>query len=358
MEKLKEFYDENQKLVIGTGVAVSALAAGAYFMTRKGPKPKKDNVPLLFQWKYDQDFVKENISLYKTEAMRRSELINDVKYKLFLSYGLSEGFRGMLTSDFNLKTEDFKENEIFLDFQGQAIAALKVNGEKVDFKFENQRIFVPKDSLKVGNNRINLKFRNTYVRNGAGLHWFEDPGDKRVYLYSHLEPFFCHRIFPCFDQPDLKAPLSLTVHCPIREWVAIGNGKFRERFDIDTPKGKDLIDQLDISGLLLSNEGSFHTFDDSPLQSTYIYFFGAGEYHHFNNDDPEAIVPMKIFCRQSVKEMVPWRDQFMTVTEGMKFFGNYFNLKYPFDKYDQIFCPEFRISAMENIGAITFSERM
>ena len=66
---------------------------------------------------------------------------------------------------------------------------------------------------------------------------------------------------------------------------------------------------------------------------------------------------MKIFCRQSVKEMVPFREQFRVVKEGMNFFGNYFNLKYPFDKYDQIYCPEFRIGAMENIGAITFSEK-
>lgn len=211
--------------------------------------------------------------------------------------------------------------------------------------------------MKVGKNIISFSFKNTYVRNGAGLHWFQDPSDDRVYLYSHLEPFFCHRIFPCFDQPDIKAPLSLTTHCPLREWVAVGNGKFKERFDIDSEKGKQFIEKHQLNGLLKSAEGSFHFFEDSPLQSSYIYGFAAGEYHHFGNSDPEAPVPMKIFCRQSVKDMVPFEEQFRVVKEGMNFFGEYFNVKYPFDKYDQVYCPEFRIGAMENIGIVTFTEK-
>ncbi|CAI2382602.1 unnamed protein product [Moneuplotes crassus] len=358
MEKIKEFYKENEKLCLGLGAAATVVTAGALLL-RKGKRiPKKDPVPLFFQWKNDPGFTKENISLYRTEAMRRSEIVSDVRYTLFMSYGLEESFRGKLTTQFKLNTTEFEESELFFDFQGEAIAALEVNDERVDFKFEDQRIFFPKETLSEGINEVTLKFKNTYVRNGAGLHWFRDPGDDRVYLYSHLEPFFCHRIFPCFDQPDLKAPLSLTVHCPIREWVAIGNGKFKERFDLDSDKGQKLIDQEDLTSLTISEEGSFHVFEDSPLQSTYIYMFGAGEYHHFNNDDPKAQVPMKIFCRQSVKDLVPFKDKFRTVVEGINFFNKYFKLKYPFDKYDQIFCPEFRISAMENIGAITFSERL
>ena len=42
--------------------------------------------------------------------------------------------------------------------------------------------------------------------------------------FWHLEPFFCHRIFPCFDQPDLRAPISLAVHTRNPNWVAVGNG--------------------------------------------------------------------------------------------------------------------------------------
>jgi len=40
----------------------------------------------------------------------------------------------------------------------------------------------------------------------------------------------------------------------------------------------------------------------------------------------------------------------------MNFYGELFGTAFPFEKYDHIFCPEFRINAMENVGAITFTD--
>ncbi len=48
------------------------------------------------------------------------------------------------------------------------------------------------------------------------------PEDGKPYIYSNLEPFECHRILPCFDQPDLKAVLALTVTAPA-DWVVVAN---------------------------------------------------------------------------------------------------------------------------------------
>ena len=62
------------------------------------------------------------------------------------------------------------------------------------------------------------------MNNSAGLHRFEDKEDKKVYIYSHCEPFFCHRFFPCFDQPSIRAPLTLEVIVPEENWVVIANG--------------------------------------------------------------------------------------------------------------------------------------
>ena len=46
------------------------------------------------------------------------------------------------------------------------------------------------------------------------------------------------------------------------------------------------------------------------------------------------------------------------MAEGIKFFEEFTSTKYPFAKIDQIFCPEFRIGAMENVGAITFTDNL
>ena len=42
----------------------------------------------------------------------------------------------------------------------------------------------------------------------------------------------------------------------------------------------------------------------------------------------------------------------------MKFYNQYFGIKYPFGKLDIIGVPDFAAGAMENAGAITFRERL
>lgn len=66
-----------------------------------------------------------------------------------------------------------------------------------------------------------MKFETQYVDNSCGFHKYVDPKDNEVYLYTHLEPYFCNRWFPCFDQPNLKAPLKLTVVSPDPNWKVI-----------------------------------------------------------------------------------------------------------------------------------------
>jgi hypothetical protein len=131
MEKIKDIVKENKKVLIGAGVASLLMGAGYYFSI---PKRKfiKNCEPIFFKWKYDKHFSQENISLYKDEAVRRSELMSNVKYDLFLSLRKKEGFRGKLIVTFDLNSTDFEQDELFLDFQGQAIADFEVNGELYD----------------------------------------------------------------------------------------------------------------------------------------------------------------------------------------------------------------------------------
>lgn len=74
------------------------------------------------------------------------------------------------------------------------------------------------------------------MNNSAGLHFYKDPKDEAVYMFSHLEPFFCNRFFPCFDQPSVRAPLKLSVIVPSETWNVIANGQETnvKRLDINT----------------------------------------------------------------------------------------------------------------------------
>ena len=67
------------------------------------------------------------------------------------------------------------------------------------------------------------------------MHAVVDPVDHLIYLYSNLEPYDAHRIFPCFDQPDLKASFELTVETP-EDWIVSSNTMERDTSNVDGRK--------------------------------------------------------------------------------------------------------------------------
>lgn len=93
-----------------------------------------------------------------------------------------------------------------------------VNGGK------QHKVYLPRFNLHSDSvNRVSLRFQNTYVSNSSGFPRYKDPVDGEIYTYTHLEPFNCNRWFPCFEQPSIRAPLSLRVITGHPDWVAISN---------------------------------------------------------------------------------------------------------------------------------------
>ena len=60
------------------------------------------------------------------------------------------------------------------------------------------------------------------MNTGEGLHRFVDPVDGEVYLYSQFEVPDSRRMYPVFEQPDLKARFSFTVTAP-SHWQVLSN---------------------------------------------------------------------------------------------------------------------------------------
>ena len=61
-----------------------------------------------------------------------------------------------------------------------------------------------------------------YVRDCEGMHYFKDKDDEEEYIYTQFEAVNAHKVFPCFDQPDLKAKYILMVLVP-DNWIVISN---------------------------------------------------------------------------------------------------------------------------------------
>ena len=67
-------------------------------------------------------------------------------------------------------------------------------------------------------------------------------------------------------------------------------------------------------------------------------------------------IPLGIFSRKSLSQYVDADYIFDKTRQGFAYFEEKFDYPYPFEKYDQLFVPEFNAGAMENAGAITFTE--
>jgi len=142
------------------------------------------------------------------------------KVNYVVSLGLLKGgktFNGRSLIEFNLanvQSKDYEEGAdnsecLFIDFKGKLIRSLQVNGRTVDKDTKNlwlsHRIFIPRSYLIKGKNTVIIDFESNYVTDCQGFQHYKDDKDGQEYVYTELEPDYCHICFPLFDQPDLKA---------------------------------------------------------------------------------------------------------------------------------------------------------
>ena len=101
----------------------------------------------------------------------------------------------------------------FIDAIAARVHRVTLNGKELDPAdvFAESRIELP--SLKA-NNTLQIEADFAYTNSGEGLHRFVDPVDNEIYLYTQFEVPDSRRVFPVFEQPDLKATFSFAIHAP------------------------------------------------------------------------------------------------------------------------------------------------
>ena len=261
-------------------------------------------------------------ALTLADARRRSATITLGSYDLHLDVtGAPTGAATYpVAVDIALTTT---EPRIFLDYLGQRVDSVRVDGTEVAPDFDGSRLWV---DVPVGTRcTVEVRGHSRYSRTGQGLHRFTDPEDGRTYLYSHFEPSDARRVYPCFDQPDLKARFQVRMSVP-EGWVALSNG-------VETTRG---------------------VFAETPPLSTYLTAFAAGEY--VARRDTWRGVDLAVWSRASMARYVD--EEFLDVTkQGLGFFHERYDYPYPWGKYDSVLVPEYNLGAMENPGLVTFTEK-
>ncbi|HAZ13420.1 MAG: aminopeptidase N [Bdellovibrionales bacterium GWA2_49_15] len=265
-------------------------------------------------------------------AVFRKDQVQSVAYDLRFEFKKeSETYNGKAVLNVELNRVDAP---LSIDFLWKKIHAIKVN-EKLLAKYKTGKghLEIPAQSLS-RHLVIEVEYTNEFSQTGDGISKSKDPEDNSEYIATDFEPYMAHSLFPCFDQPDLKATYKVTTVTP-KDWKAISN---------------ELADEKSENG-----EKATHYFKKTKPFSTYLFFLGVGPYEEWADKIGE--IPLFLYARKSLAKHVDYERIFDVTKKGLRFYTEYFEIPFPFSKYGQIFIPEFSWGGMENPGAVALQEK-
>ena len=263
-------------------------------------------------------------------ASRRAAEIRDVRYGLELDLSHLDTASGVVRITFTLR----RPGDVIVDFRGPALASVTVNAKPwANFEWNGKHLRIPGRLLKSGVNVVDSRFSTLIAPAGAPIIRFHDETDRRDYVYTLLVPSDAHALFPCFDQPDLKARLTLALTVP-SEWTAIANGE-------------SLAQQVGAAST------TFRFAESEPLP-TYLFAFAAGPYQRFVGGPWKT--PLALLVRASRAHEVEVDSLQSQVGSALGSLERYFGVAYPFQQFQYMLSPSFPFGGMEHPGVTMFNE--
>ena len=259
----------------------------------------------------------------QTLAQARAERISGLSYALSFEIPdtLDAPCKGAVTLAFDLKGR----GPLLLDFRpgAEAVSGLTVNGEILEAEVRDEHILLPARALRRGTNEVTVRF----TPDDAPLNRHDG------FLYSLLVPERARTLFPCFDQPDLKARFSLELDIPAG-WTAVSNGPVAEERTEGTRK------QV--------------RFSPSGLVSTYLFAFVAGKWERADFDRNGS--PIAIYHRETdpaKRAQLP--EIHRQIVHALDWMEDFTGIPMPFGKYDCVLVPGFQFGGMEHPGVILYN---
>lgn len=255
----------------------------------------------------------------------RKKQISNLRYTLYFEIPNQKEERIKAYSIVNLHLSDISQPLLF-DFKEKTsnIKTVEVNGKKLSIVHENGHIVIPVSALVSGKNLVSFSF----IAGNLSLNRNDD------FLYTLLVPDRASTLFPCFDQPDLKATYKLNLSVP-KEWSVLA--------------GADVVERLE------KKDFTIYTFGESDKMSTYLFSFVAGK---FKSTTQKPGLEMTMLYRENSPEK--FRASADTIfnlhQQSLDFLEKYTNYKFPFQKLDFASIPVFQYGGMEHVGAIQYRE--
>lgn len=278
-------------------------------------------VALCFVTACSESSVRYEAGVSRELATWREASIEELRYGIDID--LVEN-RGRVDIAFSLKQVD----EIVVDFRAtDNILDVMLNGNEVKHRIFNEHIVIPKSAVQAGENVVSIAFK---VDNQS-LNRSEE------FLYTLLVPDRARTLFPCFDQPDMKACYTLSLTIP-EEWVAVSNTVVCSE-EVDAAAATKRV-----------------VFAPTEPLSTYLFSFVAGKLYHTTYDDGEHTFTA-YYRETEPKRLAQLETIFSEVKSSLEWLEEYTGIKYPFAKYDLIILPGFQYGGMEHTGATLYNDR-
>ncbi len=275
-------------------------------------------------------------NLTRVEAQERKALVAVHNYDVTLDLTTDvETFRSTTVVTFSAQPG----SSTFIDALTRIVHSVTLNGRALDPSAVSDNVRIQLGDLEA-ENTLTVIADAEYTNSGEGLHRFVDPVDSEVYLYSQFEVPDSRRVFAVFEQPDLKATFTFSVTAPAY-WQVVSNSP--------TPEPEPIA----------GSDAATWRFAPTPVLSSYITAIIAGPYAVTRSSLTSRNgreIPLGIFARKSLSQYLDSDYIFEKTRQGFGYFEDRFDYAYPFEKYDQLFVPEFNAGAMENAGAVTFTE--
>jgi aminopeptidase N len=260
----------------------------------------------------------------------RASRISNVRYDLSLDVTAHDTARGHVTIAFVRSGT----GDAMVDFRGPHLGTVTLNGAALPADVSNgMHIRLPAASLKHGDNSVSMDFSALIAPAGASVIRYHDVTDGADYLYTLLVPSDANQLFPCFDQPDIKARTTLTLTIP-KDWNAVANGT---------------VQHTDLS----ATTRTVHFARTKPI-STYLIAFAAGPWTRVTRSIDGH--PITMYVRASRAKEAEADSMIAANGRAMHWLAGYFNFPYPWPKLDFVLAPAFPFGGMEHPGAIFYNE--
>nr|WP_305050395.1 M1 family aminopeptidase [Elizabethkingia bruuniana] len=261
---------------------------------------------------------------YELAQFRKSTL-SDIKYELDLDIPESKTDRISGTENliFNYKKQNTAPLQIDFKETSASLLSVTVNGQAIKPVLENEHILIDQKYLKSERNQITFKFLagNSALNRRDG------------YLYTLFVPDRARTMFPCFDQPNLKANYSLTLTIP-EKWNAMANGVLKET--------------------TVKQGGKKMSFAQSDLLPTYLFSFAAGDFKHFKEKIGLQDVGMLYRETDTIKIKNSMDSIYNLYRSSLAYYEKWTGIPHPFQKHGLVVVPDFQFGGMEHPGAILF----